>query len=388
MLPLVMLIVFVSAKLTSELFERLRMPGIAGEILAGVLIGPSVLGWVSLNDTLIALSDLGVMFFLFRVGLETRAPELLKVGGTAAIIAIGGAVVSVLLSWSLFRLWGHSQLESVFAAVALASTSVAISAKVLSSRGLISLRAGQIILTAAVIDDVIGLVALAVISSVARNRLQWLDLLLTAVLPLAFTWFMARWGAHAVKRAVPSIESRILAVEAQFHLSIILLFALSVLAMYTGVAAIVGAFLAGMCLAESVGQRVQDLAHGASELLVPFFLAGIGLRVELPAFKDASMILLAAALLAAAILSKIAGCGAGAWKLGFADAARVGTGMIPRGEVAMVVAQIGLTIGAMPPNVYGVVVLTALATTIVAPPLIALAFRSSAAPGAGLESAA
>jgi Kef-type K+ transport system membrane component KefB len=144
---------------------------------------------------------------------------------------------------------------------------------------------------------------------------------------------------------------------------------------YIGVAAIVGAFLAGLALAESTGQRVRDLAHGVTELLLPFFLAGIGLHVSLSAFSDPRNALLAAVILLAAVASKFMGCGLGAWSLGKVEAIRIGVGMIPRGEVGMVVAQIGLGFGIISQNVYGVVVFMSVATTIVAPPLIKVAYR-------------
>jgi Kef-type K+ transport system membrane component KefB len=163
--------------------------------------------------------------------------------------------------------------------------------------------------------------------------------------------------------------------EAEFTLAVILLLALSVLAVYVGVAAIVGAFFAGMALSGRVAQRVNDLSHGAAELLVPFFLAGIGLRINLITFRESSMIWLTAVLLLAAVASKFIGCGLGAIRLGRTDAIRVGAGMIPRGEVNMVVVQIGLGLGAIAPDIYGAVVFMAVATTLVAPPLIKAAFR-------------
>jgi Kef-type K+ transport system membrane component KefB len=158
-------------------------------------------------------------------------------------------------------------------------------------------------------------------------------------------------------------------------MAMILLFALSVLAVYAGVAAIIGAFLAGMVLAESVGHRVHDLAQGVTELLVPFFLAGIGLHFSLSALSTWSTVTLAGLVLLAAMVSKFIGCGLGAYRLGWADASRVGVGMIPRGEVGMVVAQIGQSLGVIGEHVYAVVVLMSVATTLVAPPLLNLAYR-------------
>jgi Kef-type K+ transport system membrane component KefB len=156
------------------------------------------------------------------------------------------------------------------------------------------------------------------------------------------------------------------------------LFALALLAVYTGIAAIVGAFLAGLALAEGTGRRVHDLTQGVSELLIPFFLAGIGLKVSLAAFSDFSTACLAGLILAAAIVSKFIGCGLGALSLGRKEAVRIGVGMVPRGEVGMVVAQLGLGMGMISQSVYSVVVFMSVATTVVAPPLIKLAYRQVA----------
>jgi Kef-type K+ transport system membrane component KefB len=195
---------------------------------------------------------------------------------------------------------------------------------------------------------------------------------------------VAAWGSKAASRIVPRMQASLRVGEAEFSLSIVLLFALAALAVYTGVAAIVGAFLAGMALAESVGERVKDLAHGATELLVPFFLAGIGLNVSLSAFTSSSLMILSLVILAAAVVSKLIGCGLGALPLGRADAIRVGVGMVPRGEVGMVVAQLGLAMGAVSKDIYSVVVFMAVATTLTAPPLLNLAYRS-VKQGAGQE---
>ncbi|MBI2685696.1 MAG: cation:proton antiporter [Acidobacteria bacterium] len=374
-LPMMMLIIFASAKLLAELAEKLGQPGIVGEILAGVLIGPAVFGWISMNETIGALSDLGVMFLLFRVGLEVKSSELLDAGPTAALVAFAGVLVPLAGGWALMTAYGYGHAESLFVGAALVATSVGITAQVLSAKGMIQYQASQIILAAAVIDDVLGLIVLAIVSSLARGRLNAGEIALTAILPIVFTFVIARWGTHGVRRAVPAVESKLSHSEAQFHLAMVLLFGLSVLALYTGVAAIVGAFLAGMSLGENVTRRVHDLVHGTTELLVPFFLAGIGLRIEPSIFANPSILVLGGILLLIAVVSKLIGCGLGALRLGRRDAIRVGVGMIPRGEVGMVVAQLGLSMGVLSAPVYGIVVFTALATTLVAPPLLAVAYQ-------------
>jgi Kef-type K+ transport system membrane component KefB len=374
-LPLAMFIVFVSAKLMAELFERFGQPGIVGGILAGILIGPHVLGWVRPNDFLAQLAELGVMFLLFRVGLEVKSSDLFRVGGTALAAAVAGVIVPFALGWAILRLWGEPQMEAIFVGAAMVATSVGITAQVLASKHLLSARASRIILAAAVIDDVLGLLILAAVSGMAEGGVKLAELGLSALLAIGFTVLVATLGTRAVRRMVPHIEEKLNVAEAQFALALSLLFGLSVLAVYAGVAAIIGAFLAGMALSETVGHRVHDLTNGVAELLVPFFLVGIGLHFELAVFASPSVLILSLVIFVAAVISKFVGCGLGSLSLGWRDATRVGVGMIPRGEVGMVVAQIGLGFGVIAPSIYSVVVFMSLATTIVAPPLLRIAFR-------------
>ncbi|MFB3778742.1 MAG: cation:proton antiporter [Bryobacteraceae bacterium] len=375
-LPLALLLVFGSAKLLAEAGERCRIPSIVGEIAAGVLLGPSVLGWIAPDETLSTLAELGAMFLLFRVRLEVKASELMRVGGTATVVAASGVVLPLLLGWSLMLLWRAAQVEALFLGAAMVATSVGITAHVLASRGLLAERASKVILAAAVIDDVLGLLVLAVVSSLARGRLNLAEILLTTVLALAFTVAMAVWGPKVTGRFVPHVQRGAQLVEAEFALALVMLFSLSLLAVYIGVAAIVGAFLAGMALSEHVEPRVHHLTHGVSELLVPFFLAGIGLHVNLRLLSAPRVWALAGLVLALALFSKFAGCGLAAWRLGRTDALRIGVGMMPRGEVGMVVAQLGLALGAIHQETYLVVVSMAVATTVLAPPLLGLAFRA------------
>jgi Kef-type K+ transport system membrane component KefB len=374
-IPLSMLLVFGSAKLLAEVCERFGQPGIVGEILAGVLIGPSVLGWLAPNDFLAAMANMGAMFLLFRVGLEVKASELMRVGGTATMVATAGVIAPFFLGWGILILWGASQIEAIFIGATMVATSVGITAQVLASRGLLGERSSKVILAAAVIDDVQGLLVLAVVSSMARGKFNLAEILLTATLAIGFTVVLTVWGGKAMGKVVKRAQGNLHLAEAEFAISLVLLFALSLLAVYTGVAAIVGAFLAGMALAEHVEPRVHDLAHGVSELMVPFFLVGIGLHVDLRIFTTPSVVLLALAVLVAAVVTKFVGCGLAAWKLGRADALRIGLGMVPRGEVGMVVAQIGLSLGAIHQQTYGVAVFMAVATTILAPPLVKFAYR-------------
>ena len=211
-----MLLVFVCAKVMAELAERVGQPGIVGEILAGVLIGPSVLGWLAPSELLGALSDLGVMFLLFRVGLEVRASELLKVGVTAMVVAFSGVVVPFILGTGIMLWWGAGANEAIFVGASMVATSVGITAQVLSAKGMLHTVSAKVILAAAVIDDVLGLLVLAVVSSLAHGRFDWLQLGLTAAAAGGFTVVVGMWGTHAVGRIVPHVDKNLRVAEARF----------------------------------------------------------------------------------------------------------------------------------------------------------------------------
>ena len=382
-IPLALLVVFTSAKLMSEVLERLHQPGIVGEVIAGVLIGPGVLGWVAPGDSWSVLADLGVMFLLFRVGLEVRPVELLKVSGTAALVAILGVILTFGLVWTVLSLWGSLPNETLFISAAVVATSVGITAQALANRGLLGLGASKVILAAAVIDDVLGLIVLAVVTSLAQGRWNVMELLVTVGLAFGFTGFVAFWGTKAVGAMVPRVQEKLRAAESQFILALVLMFLFSVLAVYSGIAAIVGSFLAGMALAEHTTSRSLDLVQGVSDFLVPFFMVAIGLNVDLRVFAHVSTVLLTLAILAAVVLSKVVGCGLGAMSLGKTDALRVGIGMVPRGEVCIAVARVGLALGIIRQSMYSVVVFVAAATAALAPPLLHMVFPRSSSPTNG-----
>ncbi len=374
-LPLSMLIIFGSAKLLAALFERVGQSGIVGQILAGVLVGPHLLNWIHPDNLLHALAELGVIFLLFRVGLEVKSSELFRVGGTALVVATLGVIIPFVSGWLILRAFGKSNVESSFVGAAMVATSVGITAQVLAAKGLLDEQASKIILAAAVFDDVLGLLALAVVTSLAEGEINWTALATTAAVAIGFTLLVAIFGSRAAKRVVPRIEQRFTVGEVQFDIALVVLFALSVLAVKAGVAAIIGAFLGGMAMAETVNQRVHVLAHGIAEFLLPFFLVGIGLNLNLHSVAHKDTLWLAIIIIVAAVLSKLVGAGIGAAHLGLRDMFRIGSGMVPRGEVGMVVAQIGLALHVIETSVYAMVVFMAVATTIIAPPLLNLSFR-------------
>jgi Kef-type K+ transport system membrane component KefB len=375
-IPLILFIVFASSLILAEVAERLRIPGIVGGIAAGVLIGPSVLALVRYDSVLHALSEIGVMFLLFDVGLEVKPAELLKVGRTALLVAVLGVALPFVLGWLIFSGAGRPAAESIFMGAAMVATSVGITAQVLSSLGYLSHRASQVILAAAVIDDVLGLLVLAVVSSLGTSgRIDFIGIGVSALTAIAFIVAVFRFGPSAANRVVPRLTSRMRTHESEFAVALMFLLGMSALAIRSGVAAIVGAFLAGMALSDTVSHRVLVLTKGAGRLMIPFFLAGIGLQMDLSPFRNPQTLALATVVLLAAILSKAVGCGLGAWSLGLHDAVRVGAGMVPRGEVGMVVAQVGFAAGIVSREGYGIAVFMAVMTTAIAPFLLKLAFR-------------
>ncbi len=374
-LLLEMLLIFAAAKLLAEVAEKLGQPAVVGELLAGVIIGPSVLGWVKPNEFLAVFSELGVLFLLFHVGLELKDFKLTRVGWDALFIAILGVIVPLLLGRQIMLMFGYSGIVATFVGAAMVATSVGITAKVRADLNLLSARASKLILAAASIDDVLGLIVLAVVSSLAKGQVNYLDLGLTALLATVFTVVVAQYGTRAFERIVPTVDRNTRTSKSQFILSILLLFALSILASRAGVAAIIGAFLAGMALASSVSEETKQEVDGVTQFLVPFFLAGIGLHMDLSVFSQPATMWLAGVILLAAVASKLIGCGLGASRLGMKNALRVGVGMVPRGEVGMVVAQIGQSLGVVPKDIYAVVVFMSIATTMISPVLLKLTYR-------------
>ncbi|HEY3139239.1 MAG TPA: cation:proton antiporter [Blastocatellia bacterium] len=373
-------IVLVAAKLAAELFERLRQPAVVGEILAGVIIGPAVLNIVQPTDVLEALAEVGVVFLLFTVGLETRPSDIFKVGGSATAVAVLGVIIPFIAGWGLLSLWpGHSWVEAVFLGAAMVATSVGITARVLSGMGLITAEASRVILAAAVIDDVIGLLVLAVTTSLASGRVNYFSLGLTSALAIGFTGLVVAFGSRVVGR----MKGRVGSLRIDHSLlvfALVLCFGLAALASVIGIAGIVGAFLAGVALSEATeGTGLHQQSQALTEFTAPFFLVTIGMKLNLTVFSS-RVLLLSVAVIILAILTKLLGCGLGAVRMGRRRAVQVGVGMIPRGEVGIVVAQIGIAMAAISDAVYGVVLMMVVITTLAAPPLIKLAFASEKPP--------
>jgi Kef-type K+ transport system membrane component KefB len=355
----------------AEIFERLRQPAVVGEILAGVVIGPSVLGWVQPSELVSVLAEVGVIFLLFTVGLETKPQDIFRVGKKALMVAIVGVVFPFIAGYVIAYLWDGSFVESMFIGAALVATSVGITARVLGSMGLLDRETARVILGAAVIDDILGLIILSVVSGIGTGGLTIAGIGKTAGLAILFTVVVGLLGSRVMTWLAPYVD-RLRVNKPFFNIGIVLCFGLSVISLYFGVAAIIGAFLAGMALAEATekNHKMHQSTAGVTEFLVPFFLVNIGMQLDLSVFRDSSVVVLAVIVTVAAVITKFIGGGLGAWGMSRREMAQVGVGMIPRGEVGIVVAQIGLGMAAISQQFFAAVLFMAVATTLIAPPLI------------------
>ncbi|HKP67759.1 MAG TPA: cation:proton antiporter [Pyrinomonadaceae bacterium] len=368
---LTLFIMLVAAKLMAEIFERLKQPAVVGEILAGVIIGPSLLGWVAPSELISILAEIGVIFLLFTVGLETKPRSIFQVGKRAVLVGVLGVILPFIAGYFIAMAWDGSFAEAMFIGAAMVATSVGITARVLGSMGLLDKETSRIILGAAVIDDILGLIILSLVSAVSQGSVSYTGLAKTTAAAVLFTAFVALIGSRLMNKLAPSVD-RLRVSKPFFNVGLIFCLGLSLASLYIGVAAIIGAFLAGMALAEATEDktRMHRMTSGVTEFLVPFFLVSIGMQLDLAIFRDSSVIALAVVITIAAVVTKFIGCGLGAYGMSKREMAQVGVGMVPRGEVGIVVAQIGLGLGVISGQFFGSVLFMAVATTLIAPPLI------------------
>jgi Kef-type K+ transport system membrane component KefB len=370
-------ILFAAAKIGGEIFERIGQPGVVGELLAGIIIGPGALGIISesiINET---VATLGVILLLFYVGLETRASDIFDVGFEATLTALSGVIIPFLLGYGLATFVGLPTIEGLFIGTAMVATSVGITARVLTERGYIHLKPSKVILGAAIIDDILGMMILSFVAGLAgAQRLSWLDQTVVIFQAVTFVLFLALAAPKLVKTHASLLE-KLHIRNAPLVVALLISLGLSALASYLGLAAIVGAFLAGMAFAETADRfALEKQTKPIYEFLVPFFFVVMGSKVELSSFASTEIIMLTLAITFLAIVGKLLGCGLGALRLGFKEALVVGTGMVPRGEVGLIVATVGLVLKVIEPSLYSVVVAMAILTTIIVPPLLPRLFKS------------
>lgn len=367
--------IFVWAKIFGELFERLSLPAVLGEILAGVILGPHAARLISPSENVYAFAELGAIFVLFTAGLETRPQDLLRVGRQSLGVALAGVVVPFVLGFFYMYLRGEASHEAIFVAAAMVATSVAITARVLADLHVLNTRFARIIMGAAVFDDILGMILLAVVSGIASGGgIRWWHLGVTFAEAIGFALFMIFIGPRIVRRVRPGLRHMSLQ-NAPLVLSLAICLLLSWAAARIGMAAIIGAFFAGLVLADYAPEwRLQPRIHAINEFLAPFFFFAIGARLDIHLFSG-NVLLDAFVISLLAVISKVLGCGLPVLHEGWPTSLRVGLGMMPRGEVALIVALVGLQMNMVSQSAYAIVIFMTAFTTILAPPLLRLLVR-------------
>jgi len=364
-------VVLLAAKLGDELFRRLRQPTMIGEILAGLLVGPAVLGFVEPGEVLEVFAELGVVFLLFWVGLETRLSDLRDVGSTALAVGILGVAIPFAAGIGLGAALGESTGTSLFIGAALVATSVGITSAVLLELGALDRRASRTILGAAIVDDILALLLVAVAAGVAaEGGVDVGAIAVTAGIALAFVAFVALGGTRLLQ-ARPALLHAPRFSESPLLPAVIICLGLAAFATQIGLAAIIGAFLAGMVIAETRDQHpIEEEVAPLYAFFPPFFFAFIGVQVSLVALSDLDTLALLAGVTVLAIATKFAGAYLGAIRMGRRDAAFVGVGMVPRGEVGIIVAGIGSATGTIDAELFAVIVAMSVLTTLLVPPIL------------------
>jgi Kef-type K+ transport system membrane component KefB len=391
-------VVLVAAKAGGELFERaLRQPAVLGELIAGVLIGPYALGAFPLPGVgplfgtvgagavpipvpLWVFAELAAVVLLFVAGLETNFASFVRFGPTAMVVACGGVILPFLFgdiaAVASGLAPGYFSAPALFIGAALTATSVGVTARVLGDLGRLDTPEGITILGAAVFDDVIGILVLAVVVAVSQGSgLSALDIGLAGGKAIG-AWLLLTGILIVAAHRLAAVLSGFRSAGATLALTLAIALIAGYIAQAAGLAMIVGAFSAGVALSRS---RLRNaLAHDVRVIfgvLVPIFFVVVGMLVDVPAL--ASVIAFGTVVTVLAIAGKVVGCALPALALGFnrIGALRVGIGMIPRGEVALIIAGIGLASGAVGQAAFAVVVFMTFATTILAPLLLQPAFR-------------
>ena len=371
-----LLAIFVAAKLFGELAERIGQPAVLGEMIGGIVIGVSGLHLVDPHSTIVhLLSELGVLLLLFLIGLETDINRLISVGRASTTVAIAGVVLPFAAGYAVGAFLGLPTTVSIFLGAALTATSVGITARVLSDLGQLKRDESQVILGAAVIDDILGLVLLTVVGTLAAGgTLTVVGVGKTFAIAFGFVIVAVVVGSLLAPHLIRVIM-KLRVAKALFFASIMFAFALAWLADVAGSAVIIGAFAAGLVLAKTDrGRDIEHEVYDVAQFFIPIFFVSVGAAVDLKQlnpFDPATrrFFLIGLALTVVAIAGKLMA----GW---FAFSKKplrklvIGVGMVPRGEVGLIFAQLGLTAGIIAGGLYSSVALMVMVTTFVAPPML------------------
>ncbi|WP_300622130.1 cation:proton antiporter [Dokdonella sp.] len=376
--------IFVAAQIGAEIAQRLKLPGVVGEIVAGCVIGPAALGFISTEQIaagtpLDVLAEIGVVLLLFSVGLETRLDDLKKVGRSAFLVGVLGVIVPFVLG----ALWAHGSgfewVKSMFVAAAFVATSAGITARVLQELGVLDRVESRVILGAAVIDDILAMLLLGIVTSLQGDAgVDVTGLLLVLAQAIGFVAVIGWVGTRVMRKRAHWLDRPINPLS-PLTIALAICLGLAWLSTGFGLAAIIGAFLAGM-IASEMHQR-EELEHQMQPLLAlltPFFFVVTGAKVDLGVFASGAALWMLLVVTVIAIVSKLIGGFLGALSLGRRGATIVGVGMVPRGEVGVVIASLGLAAGVFSGEIYAVIVAMSLLTSIVTPPVLALLLKRDA----------
>jgi Kef-type K+ transport system membrane component KefB len=400
---LTIIAILIGAKLLGEVAERIGQPAVLGELVAGVLIGPSVLALLPtagpISEVVHLLAEIGVAVLLFEIGLETDLKEMFRVGGSATVVALVGVAAPFLLG---FAFWYFVQpdigaatagispmLVAVFVGATLTATSVGITARVLTDLRRVHTREARVVIGAAVVDDVLGLVILAIVSGLAAGAaLTVFGIAMKFVIAAGFLVAAVILGNVIAPRIFGFVDSmRVRGVLLVVAFSFALLFA--ALAGLAGSAMIIGSFAAGIVLS-STNQfdMIEERIAPVADIFTPIFFVSVGAGVNINLFLpwtstfDGGVLLVGGALLAIAIVGKVVSGYAVGWGRNPLNHLAIGVGMIPRGEVGLIFAHLGLTNGILSPEVYSAILIMVIFTTFLAPPLLKPIFARMDAPPA------
>jgi Kef-type K+ transport system membrane component KefB len=364
-------VLFLGAKLGEEVARRIGQPAVVGELLGGFVVGPYALGLVTPGETANVLAEIGVVILLFTVGLEVRMDDLLAVGRPAVLTAVIAMTLPMAAGIGVGIVAGEEVWTAAFVGLALAATSIGITSRVLAEMKVLSLPFARVVLGAAVIDDVLALILIGLVSGAAVGDVSASTLFVAvAALGLVGLGFAAARRARGLTREAFTWP---LFADSPLVPAFIVMFALALVATWIGLAAIIGAFVAGLIVAET--EASDELEHEMRPLgliFIPFFFAVTGAQLDLGALLDPRVAALALTLAVVGIATKALGGMIGARSLGRWSSIAVGSGMVPRGEVGVVVATLGLASGLLSQDLFSAIIVAVLATTVAAPYLLGI----------------